>query len=122
MLTPPIGILGDFLAAFCLGCGDDLRLEVLRYLLVIRVLHVVRASTAGRGGQVLLVRQHLGHRHLRADHGHCSARVHAGDPAAPAVEVAHQVAGEVARRIHLDLHDRFEDGGAGARHRILERE
>ena len=35
--------------------------------LVVRVLHVVRAAAAGRRREVLLVGEHLGHRHLGAD-------------------------------------------------------
>ena len=41
-----LALLGDFLSAFCLGGGDDLRLEVLRHLFVIRVLHVIGAASA----------------------------------------------------------------------------
>ncbi|MNC91658.1 hypothetical protein D3C83_79590 [compost metagenome] len=87
-----------------------------------RVLHVIRAAAAGGRRQVLLVGEHLRHRDLRADDGHGAARVHAGDAAAPAVEIAHQVTGEVARRVDLDLHDRLEDRRPGARHRVLEGE
>ena len=43
-----------------------------------------------------------------------AARLHAGDAAAPAVEVAHQVAGVVARRVDLDVHDRLEQRRLGA--------
>ena len=41
-----------------------------------------------------------------------AARVHAADAAAAAVQIAHQVAGEVARRVDLDVHDRLEDASA----------
>ena len=92
----------------------------VRHFLVVRVLHVVRAAAAGGRREVLLVGEHLRHRHLRADDGHRAARVHAGDAAAPAVEIAHQVAGEVAGRVDLDLHHRLEDRRPGARHRVLE--
>ena len=69
---------------------------------------------------MLLVGQHLGHRHLRLDDVDRAARVHAGDAAAAAVEIAHQVAGEIARRVHLDVHDRLEQRRPRARHRVLE--
>ena len=96
--------------------------SMLRDLLVVRILHVIRAAAAGGGREVLLVGQHLGHRDLRADDGHRAARVHAGDAAASAVQIAHQVAGEVARRVDLDLHDRLEDRRPRAGHRVLERQ
>ena len=48
---------------------DDLAVQVRRHLLVVRELHVVRAAAAGRRREVLLVGQHLGHRHLGADDG-----------------------------------------------------
>ena len=51
-----------------------------------------------------------------------AAAVHAGDAPAPAVEVAHQVAGELGGRVDLDVHHRLEDRGPGARHRVAERE
>ncbi len=51
-----------------------------------------------------------------------AARVHAADAAAPAVQIAHQVAGVVARRVDLDVHHRLEQRRARARHAVLERE
>ena len=51
-----------------------------------------------------------------------AARVHAGDAPAPAVEIAHQVAGEVRRRVDLDVHDRLEQRRPRARHGVAERE
>ena len=80
------------------------------------------AAAAGGRRERLLVGQHLGHRHRGADDGGGAARVHAGDAAAPAVEVAHQVAGEVRRRVHLDVHDRLEQRRPRARHGVAERE
>ena len=91
-----------------------------RHFLVVRELHVVRAAAAGGRCEVLLVGQHLGHRHLRADDRRRAARVHAADAAAPAVQIAHQVAGVVARRVDLDVHDRLEQRRPRARHAVLE--
>ena len=51
-----------------------------------------------------------------------AACVHAADAPAPAVQIAHQVAGEVRRRVDVDVHHRLEDGRAGAGHRVLEGE
>ena len=51
-----------------------------------------------------------------------AARVHAADAAAPAVQVAHQVAGVVARRVDLDVHDRLEQRRPRPRHAVLERQ
>ena len=59
---------------------------------------------------------------MRLDDRRRAARVHAADAAAAAVEIAHQVAGEVRRRVDLDVHDRLEDRRARARHRVLEGE
>ena len=109
-------------AALRLRRGDDLGVEVRRHFLVVIELHVVRAAAAGRRREVLLVGEHLLHRHLGADDRRRAARVHAADAAAAAVEIAHQVAGEVARRVDLDVHDRLEQRRAGARHAVLEGE
>ena len=98
----------SFVPALSLGGRDDLPVQVRRHLFVVRELHVVRPAPAGRRGEVLLVGEHLGHRHLRADDGRRAARVHPPDPAAPAVQVAHQVPGVVAGRVDLDVHDRLE--------------
>ena len=83
---------------------------------------MIGAAAAGCRRQVLLVGEHLGHRHLRLDDGHGAARVHAADPAAAAVEIAHQIAGEIGRGIDLDVHDRLENRRPRPRHRVLERQ
>ena len=62
--------LPRLLALLGLGRRDDLRLQVRRHFLVVRVLHLVGATAAGRRRELLLVGEHLGHRHLRLDHRH----------------------------------------------------
>ena len=71
------GLLGNLLSARGLCRGNDLGLQDVRHLFVVRVLHVVGASSARRRRQVLFVRQHFGHRHLGANDGHRTARIHA---------------------------------------------
>src|SRR3989442_2696490 len=51
-----------------------------------------------------LFRSHLGHRHLRLDDRHPAARVHPGDAAAAAVQIAHRSeehTSELQSRPHL---------------------
>src|SRR5687768_14516434 len=65
-ITPLRFLLGN---ARALGFRllDDLRLQVRRHLVVVRELHVVPAAAAGHRRQLLLVTEHLRHRHLRLD-------------------------------------------------------
>src|SRR5437016_3645568 len=60
-----LDFLDSLLTALRLRGGNDFRLRVLRDLVVVRELHVVRAAPACRRREVLLVGEHLGHRHLR---------------------------------------------------------
>ena len=83
---------------------------------------MVRPPAAGGRGQLLLVGQHFGHRDLGLDRCRGAARLHAADLAAATVEVTHQVAGVVAGRVHLDVHDGLEQRGSRTRHGVAERE
>ena len=79
---------------------------------------MIAPARSCRRREVLLVGEHLGHRNLRLDDRCRTAGVHAGNPAAAAVEIAHQIPGEVRRRVHFDVHDRFEDRRPCPGHRV----
>ena len=61
-------------------------------------------------------------RHRRLDDGRDAARLHSRDPTAPAVQVTHQIAGELRRRVDLDVHDRLEQRWLCAGHAVAERQ
>src|SRR5687768_2310251 len=51
-----------------------------------------------------------------------TARIHARDSTSASVQIAHEIAGEVRRRVHLNVHDRLENRWTRARHRVFEGE
>ena len=73
-----------------------------------------------QGGRVA---EHFRQRHQRADDLAAATGnfIHALHHAAPRRQVAHGVAHELFRRLHLDLHHRFQQDRVGTAHAFLER-
>ena len=79
-------------------------------------LHGERGATLGHGSQIVLIIQHFGHRDLRPNELRGALGVHTLNPAAAAVEVAHEVAGIFHRGLDLHVHDRLQQGRLGLLH------
>ena len=60
------------------------------------------------GGEVVGIRQHFREWHLGFDDDVVAAAFAAGDPAAAAAQVTHQVAGVLVGRIDFHVHDRLK--------------
>lgn len=91
-----------------LGCGDNLIRLQLRYVIVVVELHGERCATLRHRGQIALVAQHFGHRSLCANELRGALRIHSGNPAAAAVEIAHEITRVFHWRLDLHIHHRFE--------------
>src|SRR5205823_5982991 len=65
-------------------------------------------ATLAHRAQRVDIAEHVGERHHRIDHPGIATAIHAGDLAAPAVQVADHIAHIVLRRDDLDPHDRFK--------------
>src|SRR6185436_2293768 len=118
-LIPLSGLALDLAAALRPGGGDDLVLQVARYLVVVGHLHVVGAAGARHRGQLGVVAEHLRQRHLGLDDLHAAALLHALRAPAPAGEVAHHRARVFLGHADLDLHDWLQERGPALRDRVL---
>src|SRR6266853_2034515 len=87
---------------------DDLFGLRLRNLIVVRELHRVDRAALAHRAQGRRIPEHLGERHRRRDDLRVGALRHAENLAAPARQVAHDVADVVGGRDDLDRHDRLE--------------
>src|SRR5688500_16074618 len=82
--------------------------DVARHFRIVGELHRVRRTPLAHGPQLTDVAEHVGQRHVGAHHGGVAAHLLIADLAAAAVDIADDVADEVARRHHLDIHHRLE--------------
>src|ERR1039458_2907401 len=101
------------------GRNDLVGLE-LRDVIVVVELHVEGGAALRHGGEVVLVVEHFRHGDHGANELGGTLGFHAGDAAAAAVEVAHQVAGVLDGGLDLNVHDGFEQGRFGFQHAGLE--
>src|SRR3984893_9893014 len=84
------------------GLGHDLFAHVLRRLLVGGELHGVGGASLRQRAQIGGIAEHLGKRHLAADHLGVAARLHLLHPAAPGGDVADDVAHVLLGGHHFD--------------------
>src|SRR5690606_16021722 len=80
-----------------------------RHLGVVRELHGVGRAALAHRAQLADVAEHVGERHVGPDDGGVAPHLLAADLTTAAVDVANDVADEVARRHHLDVHDRLKE-------------
>src|SRR3990170_1698571 len=128
MLTWGLVRSNFFLAMSCsldLGLLDEFRGQARWHFGVVAELHRGRRTPLGHAAQVRHVPEHLGERDERADDlglvaDRAAPALHALDLAAPAVEVADDVAHELLGHRDLDPHDRLEDGRISLGERVLD--
>src|SRR3954468_10364916 len=101
---------------------DDLLGDVRRDLVVALELHRVGRAPLRVGAEVCRVAEHLAQRDVGGDRERVAASLLALQAAAPAAEVADDVAEEVLGGHDLDLEHRLEQDGLRAPRRLLERE
>src|SRR3972149_1893498 len=92
---------------------DNLIFQVRRYRLVAMEFQRVGGAALRQGPQPGGVAERLGQGYLAVDDVHLALRVHLGDVPPLGVEVADDVAEELLRRHHLQLHDRLQQHGTG---------
>ena len=100
---------------------DDLFLNALRDLDVVRGLHRVLTTSLRAGTEVGGIAEHLGEGNERIDLLRAGAGLEALDLTAAAVEVADDITHILVGDNDADLHDRLEQRGAGLLAGFLER-
>src|ERR1700719_711042 len=101
--------------------GADFVRHRLGYLFIMVEMHRVLRPALTHRPQGIDVSEHVGERDHRIDDPRVAARVHPGDLAATAVQIADHVTHILLRRHHFDPHDRFEQFRRGLHDAFLER-
>src|SRR6267142_3519691 len=94
--------------------------KVSRHFVVVAELHRVAPAGACLGREVRSITKHFSQWNLGLDDRTVTSHFHSLNAAAPAVQVAHEVAGEFLRPLNFDVHDRFQENRPGFADTFLE--